>query len=44
MSAAAGLTPDRLDGGQACLLITGTPGAGKTTVANGVARSLSRSA
>lgn len=41
---AAGLTPSRLDGGRTCLLITGAPGAGKTTVANRVARSLSRSA
>lgn len=41
---AAGSTRGRLDDGQACLLITGAPGAGKTTVANRVARSLSRSA
>lgn len=33
-----------LDGGAAALLITGAPGAGKTTVAQGVAHSLSRSA
>lgn len=33
-----------LDRGAAALLITGSPGAGKTTVAQGVARSLSRSA
>lgn len=38
------VSPNPLDGGQACLLITGAPGAGKTTVAEGVARSLSRSA
>lgn len=37
-------TSSPLDGGHACLLITGAPGAGKTTVAQGVARSLSRSA
>lgn len=38
------VTSSPLDGGQACLLITGCPGAGKTTVAQSVARSLSRSA
>lgn len=38
------VTPGRLDGGRTCLLINGPPGAGKTTVANGVAGSLSRSA
>ncbi|MEO3936835.1 AAA family ATPase [Dermatophilaceae bacterium Soc4.6] len=36
--------PSPLDGGRAAVLITGTPGAGKTTVAQGVARALSRSA
>lgn len=35
--------PDILDGGRVCLLVTGAPGAGKTTVAGRVARSLSRS-
>lgn len=34
----------RLDHGGACLLVTGAPGAGKSTVAGHVARSLSRSA
>jgi adenylylsulfate kinase-like enzyme len=37
-------TPSPLDGGRVCLLLTGAPGAGKTTVATIVARSLSRSA
>ncbi|WP_076263665.1 AAA family ATPase [Intrasporangium flavum] len=41
---AARLASSRLDGGRACLLVTGAPGAGKTTVAQSVARSLSRSA
>jgi adenylylsulfate kinase-like enzyme len=33
-----------LDGGRVCLLVTGAPGAGKTTVAGNLARSMSRSA
>lgn len=33
-----------LDGGRVCLLVTGVPGAGKTTVANRLAGSLPRSA
>ncbi len=37
-------TAHPLDAGRACLLVTGAPGAGKTTVARAVARSLSRSA
>ena len=32
-----------LDGGRVCLLVTGAPGAGKTTVAGNLARSMSRS-
>ena len=39
-----GSPPSPLDGGRACLLVTGGPGAGKSTVARGVARTLSRSA
>ena len=41
---ASGAGPSRLDDGRACLLVTGGPGAGKTTVARSVARALSRSA
>ncbi|WP_323100190.1 AAA family ATPase [Intrasporangium sp. YIM S08009] len=39
-----GSAPSPLDGGRACLLVTGGPGAGKSTVARSVARVLSRSA